>query len=137
MHRLRRVACFGALHRRRVRLKLDENLGRHHAEVLRAAGHDISTVYEHQLTSATDVEVFAACQAESRILVTFDMDFANPFHFDPTSSAGVAVLRIVSHPTRGDLEDVIGRLIRALAHADPAGRLWIVEIDRVRQYEPG
>lgn len=120
-----------------MRLKLDENLGRQHADIFRTAGHDVSTVYQQDLTSASDAEVYDACRSEGRALVTFDLDFANPVRFDPGATAGIVVLRMPRHPTRADLGQVADRLLEALARSDPRGRLWIVERDRIRQYEPG
>jgi predicted nuclease of predicted toxin-antitoxin system len=61
-----------------VRLKLDENLGRSIAAFFRAAGHDTSTVLEQRLGSADDQTVFAVCARERRVLITLDLDFANP-----------------------------------------------------------
>jgi len=39
-----------------VKLKLDENLGRACADLLRAAGHDVTTVATQGLCSAPDEE---------------------------------------------------------------------------------
>ncbi len=78
MPRLRSVALGRPLRRRGVRIKLDENLG-HTAETrLRAAGHDVDTVHDEDLAGAGDDRVFNAARAEGRILVTLDVDFANP-----------------------------------------------------------
>lgn len=66
-----------------MRLKLDENLGARGAELLRAAGHDVATVYEQKLGSANDVRVLEVCVGEKRCLVTLDLDFANPLAFPP------------------------------------------------------
>jgi hypothetical protein len=38
-------------------------------------------------------------------------------------------------PGRGDLDQVVRRLVEALTVADVAGQLWIVDPQRVRQYE--
>lgn len=118
-----------------MRIKLDENLGRSIEELFRRAGHDVATVYGQDLVSATDEEVFAACVAERRALVTLDLDFSNPMRFDPTVSAGVAVLRIPAYPSREDLDDVAATLIDGLEDAPIRGRLWVVRGDRIRQYE--
>jgi len=61
-----------------VKLKLDENLGRSAQDVLARAGHDVATVPEQSLASATDDSLVEACRAEARALVTLDLDLANP-----------------------------------------------------------
>lgn len=70
------------------------------------------------------------------MLVTLDLDFADPFRFDPARSAGVAVLWVPELPGRKDLFVVLDRLLAASERGDIAGRLWVVRPDRVRQYEP-
>lgn len=117
-----------------MKLKLDENLGTRGAELFRAAGHDVATVAEQQLTSASDREVITACQAEQRCLVTLDQDFANPLVFEPKDYTGIAVLRLPSRPTPDDLWAACRMLITALSREDIAGKLWVVRRDRVRQY---
>ncbi|MGH8932114.1 MAG: DUF5615 family PIN-like protein [Egibacteraceae bacterium] len=71
-----------------MRFKLDENLGCRTAALFRQAGHDIATVFDEKLNGAADDEVLAACVAEGRILVTLDLDFANPVRFDPALTPG-------------------------------------------------
>ena len=75
-----------------MKLKLDENLGHHEAEVLREAGRDVATVFEQKATSASDLDLIALCSAEERCLVTLDMEFGNPFLFKPSQYRGIALL---------------------------------------------
>lgn len=119
-----------------MRLKLDENLGRSVAEQFRRAGHDTATVWDQQLSGAPDDALFRACVEEGRALVTLDLDFGDPFRFDPAPSAGIAVMRVPNQPGRNDLLAVAARLIDALAVGEVKGRLWVVNEHRVRQYEP-
>ena len=71
------------------------------------------------------------------MLVTIDLDFANPLRFPPAATAGIAVLRVRDRPDRGGLDAVVPQLITGLKTADIAGHLRIVAPTRVRQYEPG
>jgi predicted nuclease of predicted toxin-antitoxin system len=119
-----------------VRIKLDENFGSRTAEVFRAAGHEVATAIDEQLQSASDDDVFAACVRERRVLVTLDLDFANPLRFDPATAAGVAVLRVPSLPGRRHLIAAAMRVVAAMQEGDITGRLWVVDMARVRQYNP-
>ena len=85
----------------------------------------------------TDDDLFRACSGERRAIVTFDLDFANPFRFDPSQAAGVIVLRPTSAHSRDSILVLLRQLVGQLETRDPSGRLWIVEPHRVRQYEPG
>jgi hypothetical protein len=119
-----------------LKLKLDENLGRRGAELFRAAGHDVATVPEQNLAAADDTKVIAVCAREGRCLVTLDLDFANPRVFKPSDYAGIAVLRYPPRPGASELRTLMVTLRDALSRSDVAGKLWIVEPGRVREYEP-
>ena len=95
-----------------MKLKLDENLGQRGREICAAAGHDVSTVAEQNLTSAPDPKVIAVCASEGRCLVTLDLDFANPLRFPPKDHAGIAVLRLPKRPVAQDLLDADACLVR-------------------------
>jgi predicted nuclease of predicted toxin-antitoxin system len=74
-----------------MKLKLDENLGKRGAELFRAAGHEVATVSEQLLTSASDEKLINTCHAEQRCLITLDLDFSNPLRFAPWNYSGIAV----------------------------------------------
>ena len=120
-----------------MKLKLDENLGASFAATLRAAEHDVSTVSDEQLDGAPDVEVLRAASADRRCLITLDLEFGNPLRFPPSEFAGIAVLRLPRRAAAQHLQKLAKILTRALTRHEVAGRLWIVEIDRVREYPHG
>ena len=119
-----------------MQVKLDENLGTRSRQMLLDAGHDVATVVEQNLTSATDPELIDICQKERRCLVTLDLDFSNPFVFPPETYTGIAVVRLPKQPTPDDLYSTISTLVSALERDTIEGKLWIVERHRIREYSP-
>ena len=66
-----------------MKFKLDENLGASAVRAFLDAGHDTSSIHLQNLAGAADDQVFEICASEQRVLVTLDLDFANPLTFDP------------------------------------------------------
>lgn len=118
-----------------MKLKLDENLGRRQAELLRQAGHDVCTVHDQGLCAATDPQLLERCREESRCLVTLDLDFSNPMRFDPSTRPGIVVMRLPHRPAMEDLDAAVRTLVGALATRPIEGRLWVVRQGRIREYE--
>jgi predicted nuclease of predicted toxin-antitoxin system len=119
-----------------VKFKLDENLGASAIRAFEDAGHDTSSIHRQQLDGADDSRVFDVCREEGRILVTLDLDFANPMTFDPRTTTGVAVLRLSRSPSPSELLSAIASLMQALGEHSIDGALWVVRPDRVRVWQP-
>jgi len=118
-----------------VRFKRDENLSVGLAEALTEAGHDAATVRGEGMSGWADRDLYQACRAEQRALVTLDMDFANPLRFPPEGTAGIIVLR-PARPLLRLLRVSLGQALRGIEAESVAGRLWIVEPGGLRVYEP-
>ncbi|MBI2958635.1 MAG: DUF5615 family PIN-like protein [Chloroflexi bacterium] len=120
-----------------MRLKLDENLGKNAAEALQQAGHDVATVPSQRLFGTEDRALIEICRREARCLVTLDLEFGNPLLFKHSEYAGTALLRLPPKPSPQDLLDAVHTLVRSLAGgANIAGKLWVVQRGRVREYQP-
>jgi len=117
-------------------LKLDENLGKRCESVFKSFGHDVATVLGQNLSGTDDRKLVSICHAENRALVTLDLDFSNPFEFPPGNYSGIAVIRLKAGFTLDELRQTCEHLAHKLTETPMVGKLWIVQRDRIRQYEP-
>ena len=46
------------------------------------------------------------------------------------------VIRLPSQPTPKDLDEAIDTLVNALDEAEVEGKLWIIQRDKIWQYQP-
>jgi predicted nuclease of predicted toxin-antitoxin system len=115
-----------------VKLKLDENLSRRAADLMRTAGHDAVTVGNQGLSGAADETLFEVCKREGRALITLDRDFGQVLRYPPAGSAGIVVLEFGHRVTHAALLDRLRELLTVLKTQSPADALWIVEPGRVR-----
>lgn len=114
-----------------MRLFLDENLAPRHAADLRTDGHDAIAVVEVGLSGASDEQVLRFAVDNGRVLMTLDADFANVMRFPPQQTAGV--VRLKAHPaTEEKIRAAIRRAVLFLRSIDLAGRLAVVEEDKIR-----
>lgn len=77
-----------------MNFKLDENMPRDLANFLKKEGHDVKDVVEEGLAGHKDPSVLLAATAEDRVLLTFDLDFADIRNFPPGTNAGIVVFRL-------------------------------------------
>ncbi len=116
-----------------MKLKLDENVHTDVAPALRAQGHDVLFVHDQGLAGHPDADIARAVRTEKRGLITFDLDFADPRLCPPGQFAGLVVLRLGAPTARNQ----IAALTRFFAETtELAGRLWIVEHTRARDWTP-
>jgi len=118
-----------------VRFKLDENLDLRLVSLIEEGGHDVDSVHGEGLSGSSDEVVYEACVRDRRILISLDLDFANPIRFPPAATPGIIVVR----PPRPVLPQIRATLAAALPDLQTRqldGRLWIVEPGRIRVYDP-
>ncbi len=114
-----------------MRIKVDENLPLEVAELFRQNGHDASTAIEQRLNGRPDSELAAACQLESRCLVTLDLDFSDICTYPPMLHAGIVVLRPTVQ-TITSIVNITSRVLSLMAVEPVTGRLWVADESRVR-----
>lgn len=119
-----------------MRLKLDENLGLRGKDIAAASGHDVQTVDDEGLCGSSDVILASHCCAEERCLVTLDMDFANPILYPPGSYGGIIVLRPRHPASTAELNHLLIKACEAMKRRNPIGKLWIVDSQHIREYQP-
>ncbi len=114
-----------------MKFKFDENLPSDLGAMLRTAGHDAHSVLDENLRGAADPALAQACQAEQRILITLDLDFAHIQNYPPQDYHGIIVLRL-SRQDRDTVLAIIPRVLALLQTEPIAQRLWIVDGSRTR-----
>jgi predicted nuclease of predicted toxin-antitoxin system len=114
-----------------VKLFLDENLSPQHASELRSIGYDACAVLEVGLSGASDEQIRRFAVENGRVLVTLDADFANVIRFPPEHTPGVLRLKI-HPPAEESIRQAIRRGLLLLKKVDLAGRLAVVDKDKIR-----
>ncbi|WP_165225182.1 DUF5615 family PIN-like protein [Aquisphaera insulae] len=118
-----------------MKIKLDENFDIRIVPLLIAEGFDVDTVRDEGLAGSDDETVYETCRAAGRVLMTLDLDFANPLRFPPEHTEGVIVVR----PPRPLLPAIRATLLSVLPQLRTQllkGALWIVEPGRIRIHDP-
>jgi predicted nuclease of predicted toxin-antitoxin system len=118
-----------------MKLKLDENFDVRLVPELLNEGFDADSVIAEGLAGSSDETVYDTCKAVGRILVTLDLDFSNPLRFPPEDSEGIVVVR----PPKAVLSSIRATLWSVIEHLKTGavkGKLWIVEVGRIREHDP-
>ncbi len=114
-----------------MKFKLDENLPADLATFLGEEGHDVADVVQEELAGEDDSPILKAATDEGRILMTFDLDFADIRHYPPGTHAGIVVFRL--HDQRWRTLEGPARRLLAESSLDKLERgLAIVDETRVR-----
>ncbi len=114
-----------------MKVKLDENLPVGLVETVTALGHDVDTVPMEGLAGHADGAVWSAAQAEGRLLVTQDLDFADVRRFAPGTHAGILLVRLRT-PSRSALVERVTALFSSTLIANWAGCFVVATETKVR-----
>lgn len=114
-----------------MKFKVGENLPAGCASLLREAGWEVDTAGAEGFSGIPDEVLAGHCKEANRILVTLDVEFANPFRHPAGDIPDVIVLR----SKRQDKESLLAVamcLLLALRRSAPEREIWIVQSDRIR-----
>lgn len=114
-----------------MKFKVDENLPDEVVGALRAAGHDAISIATQDLSGTDDNTIAARITQEERCLVTLDLGFGDIRAYPPTAYKGIIAVR-AKRQDKATVLSLVQRLMPRLATEPIAGKLWIVEEDRIR-----
>ncbi len=117
-----------------MKFKLDECVDARLSEYLKQAGYEAVTTRQQGLHGIEDERLYRLCVSEGFILVTLDIHFSNPMNFDPKHTPGIVVLR-GPDDLLATTRKLVETLTEGLKREKPDGRLWIVELERIRIHE--
>ena len=118
-----------------MRFKLDENLPSDLAARLQQEGHDVADVAEQGLEGEVDPTILNVATDEGRVLMTFDLDFADIREYPPGSHAGIVVFRLHDQRWR-ILRGPVNRLLAEGTLEKLQNGLAVVDESRVRFKRP-
>jgi len=114
-----------------MRFLADMGVARSVVTWLRESGHDAVHLLDEGLERLPDAEIFAKARRESRILLTFDLDFGEIASLAGAAGTGVVLFRLRNARAAA----VQARLARCLAAAGAElvrGAFIVVEESRLR-----
>lgn len=114
-----------------MRFLADMGVAMRIVEWLRTQGHDVRHLREEGLQRMPDTDIFFKAATESRILLTFDLDFGEILALSGERKVSVVLFRLHNSRT----SHVIERLKLALAQSTTileSGSIMVIEENRVR-----
>ena len=116
-----------------TRVKVDEDLPREIAYMIRSAGHDACTVVEQKMTGSTDVHLMRVVRKERRCLITADKGFADPRKHPPGTHSGIVLFRLPRESRKGYVR--LAKLLLASATLEElSGSITVVTPTGVRTH---
>jgi predicted nuclease of predicted toxin-antitoxin system len=118
-----------------IAVKLDENLGQTHVEVLLQAGYQADRVTDQGLGGESDAAVWQHVQERGRFFITLDLDFADIRRFTPGTHPGLLLLRPHNN-NRRVVADLLAQVIREHPLETLAGCLTVADPGHTRIRRP-
>jgi predicted nuclease of predicted toxin-antitoxin system len=120
-----------------MRFLIDANLPRAAILVCQKFGHQVEFARDIGLAAASDAQIAERARESSAALLTRDLDFADVRRYPPDQYPGIVVLRLPDTTVALEIARVLERFLMEPGFLEPlAGRLAIVEMDRVRFRPP-
>ena len=120
-----------------MRFLIDANLPRAVIGTLQKSGHQAEFARDVGLAAAPDEQIAARARESGATLLTRDMDFSDVRRYPPDQYFGIVVLRLPDTAVAQEIVRVLERFLMEPGFLEPlAGRLAIVEVDRVRFRPP-
>lgn len=117
-------------------IKLDENFPPAFTSVFEAGGIDASSVLKQKISGTDDDHLYHLCIKEKRIIVTFDLDFANIIRYPSDTTPGIIVCRVRQKITLKDIKALCEKLVGILNSTDLENNLVIVDGNKLRIRRP-
>src|SRR4030066_1346321 len=117
-----------------MKFKLDECVDARLSINLKEGGYEAVTTRQQGLHGIEDERLYHLCKDEGYILVTLDIHFSNILNFTPKYTPGIVVMR-GPDDLFATTRKLVETLIEGLKTEKPEGRLWIVELERIRIHE--
>ena len=118
-----------------MKVRLDENLGRTPQRLLEGKSMMRRTCTTEEISGTSGPEVWSAVQAEGRLLVSLDTDFADVQQYPPGTHGGVLLLRPHSR-SREAATTLLRRVLRAHPLDTLRGCLTVATEAHVRVRRP-
>jgi predicted nuclease of predicted toxin-antitoxin system len=120
-----------------MRFLIDANLPRAAILVCQEFGHQVEFARDIGLAAASDAQIAERARESGAALLTRDLDFADVRRYPPDQYPGIVVLRLPDTTVALEIAHVLERFLMEPGFLEPlAGRLAIVEMDRVRFRPP-
>ena len=114
---------------RKLKLLLDEDIGKIVADALRAQGHDVASVIEES-PGASDEMILRRAKNEQRLLLTLDKDFGYLIYVRLLGHGGVILLRLDDESPATIIKVITATLQRF--HNSLKNRFVVASEERIR-----
>lgn len=102
-----------------INFLIDENLPRQVGEIFRGRGFAVEQVSENfELRQKSDEVIFDYAVKKQSIIVTRDLNFANPVRFSLNKVPGMVIIRFPNEVSISKLSHEVNRLISDLGEND-------------------